>query len=123
MAACYGKQINEVDNMNGIQKDLEGKAIKGWSTEEYDTKATSAGSLTIEGVNFIPDELKDAVGPYGPLKIVIGHKASGEEFQLMTSSNKLMKMLVAHWDEIVGTEVNISGIGSEFARQYSIRPV
>lgn len=109
--------------MNGIQKDLEGKPVKNWSTEEYDTKATSAGSLTIEGVNFIPDELKEAVGPYGPLKIVVGHKTNGEEFQLMTSSNKLMKMLVAHWEEIRGNEVNISGIGSEFARQYSIRLV
>lgn len=96
---------------------------KNFSTEEYNTKAMGAGKLTLEGENFIPDSLNDATGPYGPLKIVKGHRANGEPFELMSSSAKLTKMLTQHWEQIVGKEINISGIGAEYAREYSIRLV
>ena len=108
------------------QKNLEGKEISNgthFSTEEYNTKAMGAGKLTSEGENFIPDTLADATGPYGPLKIVKGHRKDGEPFELMSSSAKLTKMLVSHWDAIVGKEINISGIGQEYAREYSIKLV
>ena len=108
------------------QNNLEGKELSNgmnFSTEEYNTKAMGAGKLTIEGINFIPDTLTDAVGPYGSLKIVKGHKADGEAFELMSSSAKLTKMLVSHWDAIVGKEINISGIGAEYSREYSIKLV
>jgi hypothetical protein len=99
-----------------------------FSTEEFNIKAVGCGQLTMEGETFIIDELVDMDGKNGPFMLIKGHRLNGDGCDLMSSSGKLQKTLRKHWEAIdahqeAGGKVNISGIGSEFDREYSVKLV
>lgn len=108
------------------QKDLNGTDVKptnALSTEQYNSKALSAGKLTEQGEDFVLLELKAAKSEYGDMMVIVGHKIGKEDepFELMTSSGKLMRLMKGNFESLKGTKINISGIGEKYTREYSIR--
>ena len=108
------------------QTDLNGSDVKptnALSTEQFNTKAFSAGKLTESGEDFVLDELRDAKSEYGPMLVICGHRIGKEDepFELMTSSGKLMKLFKVNFESLKGKHINVSGIGEKYTREYSIR--
>lgn len=108
------------------QVDLEMNLVKptnALSTEQFNTKAFSAGKLTEQGEDFVMDELREAKSEYGPMLVICGHRINKEDeaFELMTSSGKLMKLMNINFEALKGKPINISGIGEKYTREYSIR--
>jgi hypothetical protein len=121
-----------MDKKKTAQTDIETGAKKtepkSFSTEEFNTQAMGCGKLTLEGETFVIDELKDMTGKNGDFLLIKGHRPNGDGFDLMSSSGKLIKSLKKYWNDIkahqeAGGQVNISGIGSEFEREYTIKLV
>jgi hypothetical protein len=93
-----------------------------WQTEDLDKIRLTAGRLDEKGVIIIPQTMETKDGKNGPFRIVRGTQG-GKDADLVFSSEKLSKIFDAHWDEMMGKEVLISGHGLGFERQYHVQMV
>jgi hypothetical protein len=91
-----------------------------WNTEDLDKTRYTAGRLTEEGIVIIPEEMVQMDGKNGPFKVVKGTDADGKASDLVFSSEKLSKIFTAHWDEMKGNRVKVTGHGVGFDRQYHV---
>ena len=84
-----------------------------WNTEDLDKLRYTAGKLDEMGVVIIPEEMETKDGK----------NAEGRAVDLVFSSAKLTAIFDAHWAEMKGKPINVSGTGISFDRQYKVRMV
>jgi hypothetical protein len=94
-----------------------------WNTEDLDKARLTGGKLPEEGVVIVPEEMTTKEGKNGEFRVVSGTDTDGKECDLVFSSSKLTKIFDAHWAEMKGRKVLVSGRGSGFERNYSVKLV
>lgn len=100
--------------------DEDGLVPSGeWQTEDLDKIRLTAGRLDEKGVIIVPLSMETKEGKNGPFRIVRGTQG-GKDADFVFSSEKLSKVFDAHWAEMEGKEVLITGHGLGFERQYHV---
>lgn len=91
------------------------------STESLTKKRVTAGKLTEAGEVFTPKALETRVSQKnGEFYVLTGDMNDGRPIEVVFSSEKLHKLLTAHWDGLVGKRLTLSGVGSGYDREYVI---
>jgi hypothetical protein len=105
----------------GETKDMLGEPLASgaWETEDLDKLRYTAGKLDENGIRIVVLSKEQKEGKNGTFTIVRG-TVGGKDADLVFSSEKLTKIFEAHWDEMLGQEVQVSGHGVAFERQYHV---
>lgn len=94
------------------------------STESLTKKRVTAGKLTETGETFTPKTLETKVSQKnGEFFVLAGDMDDGRPIEVVFSSEKLHRLLTAHWDELVGKRITMSGAGIGYDREYVIELV
>lgn len=89
-------------------------------TEEYGNKGIAAGKLDEKGINFTFDDLKTAKGKNGEFWIIKAYDEKGLDLDVLFSSTKLHKAIMANFELLKGAKINLAGVGQGFDREYRI---
>jgi hypothetical protein len=90
-------------------------------TEMLDHERIGGGKLPAEGITLRYLGHKTATGKNGEFMIILGKKDDGTYIDIQTSSGKLQEVVKSNEDYLMNKRLNISGRGTGFERQYTVR--